>query len=77
MLRLKVGIVVEKEDDGTYYAYCPGIKGIHVPGNTEDEALKNAKEAISVHLDSIMKHNDPLPVGIVDYDKELSISDTV
>ena len=66
MLRIKVGISVEKEDDGTYYAYCPALKGIHVPGNTEQEAVKNAVDAVGAYLQSLKKHNDPLPLCIIE-----------
>ncbi len=62
-LRLSVTVVVEKEEDGTYHAFCPGLKGLHVPGDTINDALQNATEAIKVYLDSLAQHGDPLPVG--------------
>ena len=61
---LKVSIAVEVEKDGDlFYAHCPGLKGLHVDGATEEEAVQNAVEAASLYVDSILRHNDPLPIG--------------
>jgi predicted RNase H-like HicB family nuclease len=61
---LKISITVEVEKDGdSFYAHCPGLKGLHVDGSTEEEAVKNAVMAASLYVDSILRHNDPLPVG--------------
>ena len=55
-------IIVEKDSEG-YYAYVPALKGIHVGGDTEEEAEKNAKDAIYLYMSSILKLGDPLPTG--------------
>jgi predicted RNase H-like HicB family nuclease len=47
-----VSIVVEPDDD-RFHAYVPGLVGLHVDGKTEEEAVKNACEAIIVYLDSL------------------------
>lgn len=64
-LRIRLEIVVEP-DDGGFYAHCPSLKGLHAAGATEQEALQNARDAASAYLQSLIKHNDPIPVGIVD-----------
>ena len=71
MLRIRIGIVIEP-DDGGFYAYCPGLKGLHVGGATEQEAVKNAKDAAVAYLQSLLKHNDPIPLGIVEEDLSFS-----
>lgn len=54
------------EPDGSeFHAYCPALKGLHVSGQTEEEALENAKDAAVAYLHSLLKHNDPIPVGII------------
>jgi predicted RNase H-like HicB family nuclease len=61
---LKVSITVEVDRDGdSFYAHCPGLKGLHVDGATEEQAVSNALDAASLYLDSILRHNDPLPIG--------------
>lgn len=61
-LRLTLSVVVEK-DGKLFHAFCPGLKGLHVDGNTEDEAFQNAAEAASCYLASLIRHGEPLPIG--------------
>jgi len=58
-----VQIIVEP-DEGGFYAYCPALKGLHVGGGTEEEALQNARDAAIAYLHSLIKHGEPIPVGI-------------
>ena len=55
-------IIIEKDSEG-YYAYVPALKGIHVGGDTEEEAEKNAKDAIQLYMGSILERGDPMPTG--------------
>ena len=57
-------IVIEPDDIG-FHAYCPALKGVHTCGDTEEEALRNVKDAAIAYLESSIKHHDPIPVGIV------------
>lgn len=61
-LLLTITVVVEEDGDG-YHAYCPALKGLHVDGNTCDEALENAISGVFVYLRSLARHEDPLPIG--------------
>lgn len=62
-LRLKISVVVEPDDNGTFHAFCPAFKGLHVDGASEDEAVMHAEDALLVYLASLQRHRDPLPVG--------------
>lgn len=64
VFKVQVLVIVEP-DDGSYHAYCPDLKGIHVDGNTEEEALEICTEAINCYLQVMMKHGDPIPVGLI------------
>ena len=59
---ISVTVVVEEDGDG-FHAYAPALKGLHVDGATEQEAVKSAEEAIDVYFKSLKKHNEPLPEG--------------
>jgi predicted RNase H-like HicB family nuclease len=59
----RIEIIVEP-DEQSYHAYCPALKGLHTCGNTEKEALQNAKDAAAAYLRSLLIHGDPIPVGI-------------
>ena len=62
-LEFRVSVAVESDGDG-FHAYCPALKGLHVYGDTEKEALQNAGDAASAYLQSLIKHKDPIPVGV-------------
>jgi len=48
---MKLEIVLEREEDGTYSVHCPALKGCHSQGETREEALKNIQEAIQLYLE--------------------------
>ena len=50
MANYKVSIVIEKDKDG-YYAYCPELQGCCSQGSTYEEALKNIRDAIKLHIE--------------------------
>ena len=59
----KVQIVIERDGD-LFHAYCPALVGLHTCGDTEEEALNNATYAAKAYLMSLLKHNEPLPIGV-------------
>ena len=62
-LKFKVRIIIEPDGDG-FHAYCPALKGLHVDGDTIEEALKNAQDGATAYLESLIQHGDPIPVGV-------------
>ena len=56
-------VFVEQDGDG-FHGYVPALKGLHVDGMTVTETLQAVGEAMECYLESIAKHDDPLPGGI-------------
>jgi predicted RNase H-like HicB family nuclease len=48
---MKLDIILEDEDEGTYSVHCPALKGCHSQGTTREEALKNIQDAIDLYLE--------------------------
>ncbi|HXY74467.1 MAG TPA: type II toxin-antitoxin system HicB family antitoxin [Dehalococcoidales bacterium] len=49
---MKFRIVIEYDPETkSYAAYCPELPGCCSAGDTEQEALENAKEAIALYLE--------------------------
>ncbi|WFN36982.1 type II toxin-antitoxin system HicB family antitoxin [Methanomicrobium antiquum] len=48
---MKLEIVLEEEDDGTYSVHCPALKGCHSQGRTREEAINNIHEAVGLYLE--------------------------
>jgi predicted RNase H-like HicB family nuclease len=53
--------IIEKEDEGGFYAFCPVLRGCHTQGDTFDEAVDNIKDAIRLYIQSLIAHNEQLP----------------
>lgn len=48
---MKLTGVLEKQEEGGYTAHVPSLPGCISEGDTEEEALKNIKEAIELYLE--------------------------
>lgn len=66
-LKVKIRVVVEPDDDA-FHAYCPDLKGLHACGDTHEEVRQNVDEAIRLYFESLLKHNHPIPVGVLESD---------
>ncbi len=54
-------VLLEKEQDGGYHAFCPILKGCHSQGDTFEEAIENITEAIELYLESLMADKQLIP----------------
>lgn len=61
MERLRYTLILEREDDGGYHAFCPVLKGLHAQGDSLEEVLANAREAIQAYVASLRKHGEVPP----------------
>jgi len=54
---MKFNVVLNKAEEGGYNVIVPALDGCFTQGNSEDEALKNAEEAIICYLEGLEKLN--------------------
>lgn len=54
---MKFNIILEKAEEGGYNVKVPALDGCFTQGDTEEEAMTNAKEAIVCYLESLEKIN--------------------
>lgn len=60
-------VLVEKDEDGWFIGSVPELSGCYSQGKTEKELMKNIKEAIELHLETlkeIRKQEEPKFVAI-------------
>ncbi|MFI5419715.1 MAG: type II toxin-antitoxin system HicB family antitoxin [Nitrososphaerales archaeon] len=57
-------VLVEQDEDGKFTATVPELPGCISCGDTREEALKNIREAIEAYIESLQKHNEPVPPSI-------------
>jgi predicted RNase H-like HicB family nuclease len=60
MYKYEIVIYWDKKD-AIYIAEVPELPGCASHGKTYDEALRNAKKAIQLWIDTAMEFNDPIP----------------
>ena len=61
---MRYRIIIQQDEDGVFVAECPSLPGCISQGNTRKEALENIQDAIKGYLESLMKHNEPIPPPI-------------
>jgi predicted RNase H-like HicB family nuclease len=66
---MDIPVVIFKEEGSVYGVNVPGLSGCHSWGDTIDEALKNAKEAIYSHIETLLELDEVVDI------KELRIEE--
>lgn len=66
-------MVIEQDEDGVFVAECPSLPGCVSQGNSRGEAVENIKDAIAGYLESLRKHNEPIPPSISEEIVEIAV----
>jgi antitoxin HicB len=61
---MKYRIIIEQDEDGIFVAECPSLPGCISQGKTRAEALSNIQDAIKGFIESLKKHDEPIPPAI-------------
>lgn len=61
---MKYRVTIAQDEDGIFVAEAPSLPGCITQGKTRDEALLNIHEAIQAYLESLRKHDEPVPPPI-------------
>ncbi|MGC9444194.1 MAG: type II toxin-antitoxin system HicB family antitoxin [Candidatus Methanospirareceae archaeon] len=66
---LSYRILLRKEPEGGYTVTVPSLPGCVTYGESVEEAVEMAKEAIEVYLESLREHGDEIPTeeGTLEY----------
>jgi predicted RNase H-like HicB family nuclease len=66
---LNYRILLRKEPEGGYTVIVPSLPGCITYGETIENAIKMAKEAIELYLESLIAHGDEIPTeeGTLEY----------
>ena len=61
MKQLNYRILLRKEPEGGYTVIVPSLPGCITYGETIEEAIQMAKEAIELYLESLKSHGEEIP----------------
>jgi antitoxin HicB len=72
-MNVRYRILIEQDEDWVFVAECPSLPGCISQGKTRKEALENIRDAIKGYLESLKKHNEPIPPPIEEEIVEVKI----
>lgn len=58
---LNYKILLKKEPEGGFTVLVPSLPGCITYGDTLDEAIEKAKEAIELYIESLKAHGEEIP----------------
>jgi len=61
-------VVIEKDED-VFHAYCPGLKGCHSWGYTQEEAMAHIREATEAYVEDLIKAGESIPAEAFEPEK--------
>ncbi len=63
-IELKFTILIEKNDEGSYTVTVPSLSGCITQGDTWEEAVANAREAIAGYIEALRALGKPIPLEV-------------
>jgi len=65
-----------KEPEGEFTVFTPSLLGCITYGNTLDEAIEKAKEAIELYIESLKTHGEEIPTeeNLLEYTLSVNIN---
>ena len=61
----EVELVFAPREEGGFHVYAPDLPGLHTQGDTLEEAIANASEALELYVEGLREEGDPLDFGVV------------
>ncbi len=61
MAALQYNVFLEPDPDGGYVAVIPALPGCYSQGETVEEALANARDAILLTIEDMRERGEPIP----------------
>lgn len=60
---MDIPVVIFKDKGSVYGVSVPNIKGVHSWGDTVEDALKNVREAIISHIETLLELGEPVEIA--------------
>jgi predicted RNase H-like HicB family nuclease len=67
--KLRLPVIIERDENGVFVAECPVLRCCYTQGETLEEAMKNIREVIQMHIELMMERGEPLPSWVAEDSK--------
>ncbi len=61
----EIELVFAPQEEGGFHVYAPDLPGLHTQGDTLEDAIANASEALELYVDGLREDGRPLDFGVV------------
>ena len=61
----EIECVFEPQEEGGYHVYAPDLPGLHTQGDTLEEAVANAQEALELYVEGLREEGREIGAGIL------------
>ena len=55
-------IIIHPAEEGGFWVDVPTLPGCFSQGESIEEAMRNVKEAIDLHIECLKEENEPVPI---------------
>lgn len=67
-------VLLNKEPEGGFTVLVPTLPGCVTYGESMDEAVSNAKEAIELYIESLVANGEPIPTEENTFEYSVTVS---
>jgi predicted RNase H-like HicB family nuclease len=61
----EIEMVFEPQEEGGFHVYVPDFPGLHTQGDSFDEAMANANEAVALYIEGLREDGESLDSGVI------------
>jgi predicted RNase H-like HicB family nuclease len=61
----EIELVFAPQDEGGYRVYAPDLPGLHIEGDTLEEATTNTQEAVALYVEGMREDGRWLDTGVI------------
>jgi len=76
MVKYRYTVIVERDENGVYIAYCPALQGCYTQGDTYEEVMKNIREAIELSIEARKEVGEEIPIEMAIEEVEVDEPET-
>ena len=72
MVKYRYTVIVERDENGMYIAYCPALQGCYTQGESYEEVMKNIREAIELNIEAKKEMGEEIPIEMAIEEVEIN-----